>query len=125
MKTIYKITSLFVVALFIITPIHYSSAQQSREERPDRSNQSVRELREVRQQGSSARVENEIVVKFKDRRNFERIDVESGETVDEAIARYGNQANVESAEPNYIAYATYIPNDSYYSLQWNFDNDTS
>lgn len=31
---------------------------------------------------------------------------------------------VEYAEPNYYAYATMLPNDPYYSLQWHFDNPT-
>jgi serine protease len=52
---------------------------------------------------------------------FEVIQIPSGKTVPEMIAAYIGQANVEYVEPNYIAHAAWSPNDTYYNLQWHFN----
>ncbi len=45
------------------------------------------------------------------------IGVQAG-TVEAWVAAYGRNPNVEYAEPNYIAYAIGIPNDTYFGKQW-------
>ena len=41
----------------------------------------------------------------------------------EKVAAYQKNPNVEYAEPNFIAYAHWEPNDDLYSYQWHLDND--
>ncbi|MDI6809979.1 MAG: S8 family serine peptidase [Candidatus Eisenbacteria bacterium] len=55
-------------------------------------------------------------------KHFQRVSVPPGETVSSMAARYAALPEVEYAEPNYIAYATFTPNDPYYSYQWHFPN---
>ena len=92
-------------------------------------------------------VPDEIVVKFKpgvkkeDVENFNRqkgveekyespythfkvLKIPPLKTVEEMVEIYKKNPNIEYAEPNYYAYATMVPNDPYYSLQWHFDNAT-
>ncbi len=40
---------------------------------------------------------------------------------DSLLSELTNMPEVEYAEPNYRVYAQFIPNDTYYSYQWNFD----
>jgi serine protease len=53
---------------------------------------------------------------------FKRLRILSDTTVLEMVERYSRNPHVEYAEPNYIACATMVPNDSYYYLQWHMDN---
>ena len=65
---------------------------------------------------------DEIIVKFKGGKEpFRVIKVPEGK-VGEQVAEYLKKADVEYAEPNYIAYAQLIPNDPYYKYQWHLDN---
>jgi serine protease len=67
-------------------------------------------------------VQDEIIVKFRgDQRPFRVIKVPEGK-IGDMITEYLKRADVEYAEPNYIAYALMTPNDPYYKYQWNFDN---
>ena len=98
--------------------------------------------------GSEQWVQDEIVVKFKDtaprahieqvnkRHNatvikespfahFQRIKVPAGKSRLELIDEYKKDPDVEYAELNYLAYATFIPNDPYFVYQWNFYNSTN
>jgi len=69
-------------------------------------------------------VADEIIVKFrKDDKPFRVMKVPSGK-VKEKIKELRQQAEVEYAEPNYLAYALMTPNDPYFSYQWHFDNPT-
>lgn len=43
-------------------------------------------------------------------------------TVPDLVELYKNDPNVEYAEPNYIAQAFWIPNDTYYPYQWHLNN---
>lgn len=52
---------------------------------------------------------------------FKRIKIPFDKTVPEMVELYGKNSLVEYAEPNYIVYAYWIPNDTFYSLQWHFD----
>lgn len=90
-------------------------------------------------------VPNELIVKFKDGvqenaiRGLERdqnvtekyrspfsgfrvLKLARGRSVPEAAAVFANNPLVEFAEPNYIAYATSVPNDPIYCLQWHLDD---
>jgi len=90
-------------------------------------------------------VSDEIIVKFKDGANenairglelnqgvaekyispfagFRVLKLAKGRSVPEAVAVFANNPLVEFAEPNYIAYASFVPNDSIYCLQWHLDN---
>jgi len=74
-------------------------------------------------EGSRAKyVQDEIVVKFKgDTAPFRVVKVPEGR-VGEKIKEYSKRRDVIYAEPNYIAYASMVPNDPYYSYQWHLDN---
>jgi serine protease len=66
---------------------------------------------------------DEIIVKFTGSKQHTRVRT-GGRDVEVVLAEYRNRADIEYAEPNYIAYAFGVPNDPYYQYQWNFDNDT-
>ncbi len=51
---------------------------------------------------------------------FKRIKIPPDRTVAEMVELYGENPLVEYAEPNYIAYAHWTPNDPLYSFQWHF-----
>ncbi len=53
---------------------------------------------------------------------FLRLGIPAKRKVAELVAAYRQLPEVEYAEPNYLARAHAMPNDSYYPLQWNFDN---
>lgn len=90
-------------------------------------------------------VPNEIIVKFKDglseehinqinRRHatsvvytspfagFKRIRVPSGKTAEQMVGLYNSEPDVEYAELNYYAYASFVPDDPLYSRQWHFND---
>ena len=52
---------------------------------------------------------------------FKVLKIPKGKTVAEMVEAYSKQPNVEYAEPNYIDHITWSPNDTFYSLQWHFD----
>jgi serine protease len=47
-----------------------------------------------------------------------QIRIPAGKTVEEMVATFSARADVEYAEPNYIAHAFMTPNDPYYVYQW-------
>lgn len=51
---------------------------------------------------------------------FKRIKIPFDRTVPEMVELYGKDPLVEYAEPNYIFYAYWTPNDPLYSYQWHF-----
>ena len=51
---------------------------------------------------------------------FKRIKIPPDTTVPEMVELYRENVLVEYAEPNYIAYAYWTPNDEFYSYQWHF-----
>ncbi len=83
-------------------------------------------------------VEGQILVKFKDgvddskiinsfssavigentKGGFKYLTVPSDKTVEEMVAKYSSDPNVEYAEPNYILRSYFVPNDPYYVYQW-------
>jgi beta propeller repeat protein len=50
-------------------------------------------------------------------RNY-KVNLPEGLSVDQAVGMLQADPRVEYVEPNYIASANYVPNDSYYSYQW-------
>lgn len=71
-------------------------------------------------------VQDEILVQFTNSDHAVRVRVPRAgtEAVMEALERFNERSDVLYAEPNYIAHALYVPNDTYYDFQWHFDNDT-
>lgn len=51
---------------------------------------------------------------------FFRLRIPRGRTVEEMVEIFSKQPEVEYAEPNYKAFALFVPNDPYYGYQWNF-----
>lgn len=51
---------------------------------------------------------------------FKTLKVPKSKTVEEMVAIYSKNPNVEYAVPNYVMYATMLPNDPLYVYQWNF-----
>ncbi|MFA4873581.1 MAG: S8 family serine peptidase [Patescibacteria group bacterium] len=65
---------------------------------------------------------NEILVKFKNKQQVEKIMLAPGENVFGAVSLYENRADVEFAEPNYKMTAeTIASNDPFISNQWYLD----
>jgi subtilisin family serine protease len=63
---------------------------------------------------------SELVRRFK-RFQIDHVKIPDGESVEEAIAAYGLQADVEYAEPNYYRHATATPNDPSFGNLWGLD----
>lgn len=78
------------------------------------------ELREELLQNRRPHRDDEIIVKFKGQERFTRVRVTPFLDVDLALHGWRGREDIEYAEPNYIANAYLIPNDPYYSYQWNF-----
>lgn len=51
---------------------------------------------------------------------FKTLKVPKTKTVEEMAEIYSKNPNVKYAVPNYLMYATMVPNDPYYKYQWNF-----
>ena len=51
-----------------------------------------------------------------------RVGITPGQSVQQAVAAYRNQAGVVSAQPNYIYHTLAVPNDPQYGQLWAFDN---
>lgn len=56
--------------------------------------------------------------------DFKRLRIPKRKAVEDMVEIYKRNPNVEYAELNYIAHAFVVPNDPYYSYQWNFYNTT-
>jgi len=56
---------------------------------------------------------------------FKRLRMPRGRTVEQMVAIYKKNPNVEYAEPNFIAHAFLVPNDPLYSYQWHLDNNVT
>lgn len=53
---------------------------------------------------------------------FKKIEIPKGVDVRQMVEIYNKNPRVEYAEPDYVAQALMIPNDPYFSYQWNFKN---
>ena len=84
------------------------------------------DLRELKPQKKMAKhKKGEIIVKYKGDKHFKRVSLSVGDDVEKAIKRYRSRSEIQYAEPNYIAYALFIPNDDFYLFQWHLDNPVS
>ena len=61
------------------------------------------------------------VIHISPRGRFKVLKIAEEKTVAAMVDIYSRQAIVEYAEPNYIRYATWSPDDTRYSYQWHFD----
>lgn len=109
------------------------------------SSESLYEKNIVRTIDANKYVPDEIIVKFKrgvsedvigsinqsqgtsilsvsKRGQFLRLKIPMTKTVEEVVAIYSHNPNVEYAEPNFLASGLWGPNDVYYHYQWHFDN---
>ncbi len=50
------------------------------------------------------------------------VEIEAGQTLEEVVAAYNNDPEVEYAELNYVVSVDLTPNDSLYPLQWSLNN---
>jgi len=50
------------------------------------------------------------------------VKLSSGATVEQTLAQYGNDSNVEVVQPNYIYHLAAVPNDTSYGQQWALKN---
>jgi serine protease len=66
-----------------------------------------------------------LVLKKSKKGEFLRLRVPPTKTVEEMVEIYSKNPNVEYAEPNFMAFALFVPNDPYYRYQWNFDNPST
>ncbi len=110
----------------------------------------VQELSSFEGAGIPKRSESEIIVQFKDTMpaavreqmiqkhgckelratgpqnqaaRFMRLQIPASRTVEEMVAKYRKQPEVEYAEPDYFARALWVPNDTYYAYQWHLDDE--
>ncbi len=51
-----------------------------------------------------------------------QVKIDAGQTMDQALAAYQNNPDVESVQPNYIYHITRVPIDTQYGQQWAFKN---
>ena len=70
-------------------------------------------------------VADEVVVKYKGNTKPQVTKLSIGKSVRDSVREFEFRGDVEYAEPNYIAHAFLVPNDSYYSLQWHLNNSTN
>ncbi len=56
---------------------------------------------------------------------FKRFKISEGRTVVQMVEIYKQNPLVEYAEPNFLAYASFVPNDEFYHYQWHLQNPTS
>ncbi|TRZ91632.1 MAG: peptidase S8, partial [Methanosarcinales archaeon] len=115
-KTIYWI---ILIILLLVVPIVAVTAETVNGK--DNINGQIFENKELNVPTEDF-VQDEIIVKFKgDREPFKVIKVPEGK-VGEKIKEFKKRVDVIYAEPNYIAYALMVPNDTYYKYQWHLDN---
>src|SRR3989338_5669369 len=118
MKKIYK-SSAVVISLFLVfslLPVAGHNAVLADYEGEDS------ELLEsvVGKHGEEYAV-GELIVKYKgDHKPLRVAKIPTGKSVREAKWEFESRDDVEYAEPNYIAHAFMVPNDPFYSYQWNF-----
>ncbi len=146
----FRVVSYFIIALLLYSPIALAEVSERGERNFDELRNSqvasvesvVAEANEILEEQNQATPslralvdssvrsaydrserfrEGEIVVKYRGDDKPTLVGV-SGMTVSTLLNEYRSRADVEYAEPNYIATAFYVPNDQYYPVQWNFDN---
>lgn len=84
----------------------------------------LQELRLPQVSGTSFRTD-EVLVKFKGREVANRVPVPKGISVEQFLRKFHGRGDILYAEPNYIAHAYSVPNDTYYGYQWHLNNPTT
>lgn len=74
------------------------------------------------QQSIVANVSNNPIKLVSKRMKLSKIKLRSNEDVSAAIAAYKNNPNIEFAQPNYIYYASALPNDTNFNTLWGMKN---
>ena len=62
------------------------------------------------------------ILSYSSRGSFHRLRIRNERAVEEVVAAFSRNPNVEYAEPNYVASAALVPNDPFYVDQWHLDN---
>jgi len=57
-----------------------------------------------------------------DQRGWVQVKIGEGQTVEQALALYRNDPDIEHVQPNYIYHAAAVPNDPQYGQLWGFKN---
>jgi serine protease len=123
----HKIGLFFSLVFIIALPLSSAGAVTL----PDRNliREEVRELRkDMQDMRKNMREEfrsDTILVKFRNTDRAVRIPVPAFLSPEQVVLLYGARGDVEYAEPDYVAYAFYIPNDTYYQYQWNLGGGVS
>jgi subtilisin family serine protease len=68
--------------------------------------------------GSEIKKTDEILVKFKDKRNIYNIKIDDKKNYNKILNDYKNNASVEYAEPDFLYKAAIIPSDIFFDNQW-------
>ena len=114
MKNITRYNGVFALFVFILASIPFGafSREGDRLEVEDRQPRTER--------GSVEEfVSDELIVKYKgDSEPFRVEKLSAGRSPKDAAREFGARPDVEYAEPNYLAYASMVPSDPYYSYQW-------
>src|SRR3989338_5861368 len=116
------------LAVILLLPMGAIAATPSSSELPIKIEDGRGQFKKFRQSRSLAPQfrEDRILVRYKNKgKRFQVLDLPKGKKVHDAIREYSRLNEVEYAEPDYVAYADMIPNDTYYSpYQWHMDNAT-
>ncbi len=122
-----KLFSLLLAFSVIPLSVPVDFENRSRNERDTGRNEASRDVdimdmvdiaTEMTEHGPA--VAEEIIVKYKGETNFRIEKLPHGKKVSDARYEHESRADIEYAEPNYIAHAFMVPNDPLYSFQWNF-----
>ena len=79
-------------------------------------------IRSAQDRIAAAGVRGHAVVKELRRPGWVQVKIRANETVDQALAGYQNDPDVEQAQPNYIYRTAAVPNDPHYGQQWALKN---
>lgn len=115
-----------ILAFALLLFPYYSFAQnENREQRLDDRTRDFEARVDERIRGNAEREarfeEGEIVVQFEGEER-PRLLRDATQATQVLLRAMRERSDVVYAEPNYIATAFYVPNDTLYSYQWNFDN---
>ena len=123
------ITSWFAVGMTIAPLGGFSfalGAEQLRENDNDRGSLG-REIRaeifdSLRERTAGFRSDAILVRVRGDVEPFREIRIPAGRSVEDFVREYRSRADIEYAEPDFIAHAMLTPNDPYFGLQWHLDS---
>ena len=118
MNTLYSLFLVLFIASSVLYPVDMLAYDRSAS-RADDVRDRVDEMLEGRF------VDRQIIVKYVGTDDFEVQAVSRGQSVRDRLVELNSNPRVEYAEPDYVAEAYHTPNDTYYNLQWNFENSQS